>query len=92
MNRTLVDVVGTAAGVCSMISFAPQIAKILREREAHAVSLRMYLITAAAFALWVAYGTLQGSWPIWASNLVNLAMACAIVTLKLRFSRRGRRD
>lgn len=83
----LADTVGAAAGLCSMASFPPQILKILREREADAVSLRMYLATATAFALWVAYGVLAGRWPVWASNSVNLAMALAILALKWRFSR-----
>jgi len=82
MTAVLADVVGTAAGLCSMSSFAPQIVKILRERDASAVSLRMYLITVTGFMLWIAYGLLLGSWPVWASNSVNLALAAAILGLK----------
>ena len=79
-----VDVVGTAAGLCSMASFTPQICKILRERDASAVSLRMYLITVAGFMLWTVYGLLLGSWPVWASNSVNLVLAGTILALKWR--------
>ncbi len=82
---TLVDIVGVLAGLCGIAGFAPQIVKILREREAHAISVRMYLLTTSGFVLWVTYGFLQRNWPIVAANGVMLAMAATILTLKLRF-------
>ena len=78
------DVVGTAAGLCSMASFTPQICKIVCERDASAVSLRMYLITVTGFVLWTIYGLLLGSWPVWASNSINLILAGTILMLKWR--------
>ncbi len=83
----LANVVGTAAALCSMTSFAPQIAKIWKERDASSVSLRMYLVTVTGFALWIAYGVLSGSWPVTVSNIVCLAMSGAVLALKWRFSR-----
>ena len=92
MSRLLLlDVVGTAAGVCSMTSFVPQIAKILRERHAEQVSLRMYVVTVTGFVLWTTYGVLLGSWPVWASNAVNLLMAGTVLALKWRFGLERRR-
>ena len=82
---TLIELVGTAAGLCSMASFVPQIVKIVRDRDAEGVSLRMYLVTVTGFVLWIAYGLLLGSWPVWVSNGVNLALASAILLLKLRY-------
>jgi MtN3 and saliva related transmembrane protein len=87
---TLIDAVGVGAAVCSMTSFAPQLLKIWRERDAASVSLRMYLVTVAGFSLWIAYGFLIGRWPLVASNAVCLAMAGAVLALKLRFDRPGR--
>jgi MtN3 and saliva related transmembrane protein len=68
-----------------MSSFAPQALKILRERDASSVSLRMYIVTAAGFVLWVTYGVMLGSWPLVGSNLVCLALAVWILILKFRF-------
>ncbi len=79
------DLVGTAAGLCSMTSFVPQIVKIVRERDASSVSLRMYMVTVTGFSLWIVYGVLQQSWPIWASNGVCLVLTATILTLRLRF-------
>ena len=48
---TPADLVGTFAAICSMVSFTPQIAKILKERDASAVSLRTYGVTVTGFEL-----------------------------------------
>jgi MtN3 and saliva related transmembrane protein len=80
----LADVVGTGAGLCSMASFIPQIVKIVRERDAGGVSLRMYLVTVTGFVLWTSYGVLTGSWPVWLSNAVNLMLAGTILGLRAR--------
>ena len=85
MGRLLIDVVGVGAGLCSMSSFVPQIVKIVRDKHARDVSLRMYVVTVAGFTLWIGYGVLLGSWPVWVSNVVNLALAGTILGLKLRY-------
>lgn len=83
----LINVFGAGAALCSMTSFAPQIAKIWREKDASSVSLRMYLVTVTGFVLWTTYGVLLGSWPITISNAVCLAMSAAVLALKWRFGR-----
>lgn len=88
MASLIANTVGVAAAICSMSSFAPQIAKIWRERDASSVSLRMYLVTVTGFALWTAYGVSIDSWPVAISNIVCLAMSGAVLALKWRFSRR----
>jgi MtN3 and saliva related transmembrane protein len=85
MTSLLATITGVAAAVCSMVSFAPQVWKIWRERDASAVSLVMYLITAAGFALWVVYGATLKSWPLIGSNTVCLVLALTILVLRLRF-------
>jgi MtN3 and saliva related transmembrane protein len=83
----LANAVGTVAALCSMTSFAPQIAKIWRDRDASEVSLAMYLVTVAGFCLWTGYGLLTGSWPVTVSNTICLAMSATVLALKWRFSR-----
>jgi MtN3 and saliva related transmembrane protein len=81
----VINAVGTAAGLCSMASFLPQLAKILRERRAEGVSLRTCFIAVTGFTLWIAYGLLLGSWPVAASNAVCLLLSGAILLLKWRY-------
>lgn len=85
MADVWVNVVGTGAALCSMTSFTPQIFKIWKEKDASAVSLRMFALTVSAFVLWTAYGVMLGSWPIAVSNGVCLALSAIILGLKWKF-------
>lgn len=84
-NTLLINVVGSLAGLCSMMSFLPQIGKILADKSAEGVSLKMFFVTVAAFVLWTAYGALLQSWPIALSNGVCLVLSLTIVGLRLKF-------
>lgn len=86
-EQVLVNAVGTAAGLCSMASFVPQLIKIARKQDADGVSLRTYMVTVTGFGLWIAYGLLLGSWPVAASNTVSLILSAAILVLKWRLER-----
>ena len=88
MGAWWITVLGTAAGVCTVGSFVPQVVKAWREGDTNAISLRMYLVLVAAFVLWFGYGVLIGSWPIMLVNAANLALSAAILWLKLRDSKR----
>ena len=79
-----INTVGVLATACSMVSFIPQAVKIIRERDASSVSLRMYVVTVIGFTLWTAYGFLLKSWPLIGSNLISLSLAGFILILKIR--------
>jgi MtN3 and saliva related transmembrane protein len=83
----MINVLGSTAALFSMGSFIPQAVKVVQERDAKAVSLRMYLVTVTGFALWTAYGVTLRSWPLIASNLVSLGLSGFILMLKLYYSR-----
>ncbi|MFT4255312.1 MAG: SemiSWEET transporter [Caulobacter sp.] len=80
--------VGTAAALLSIASFAPQIIKIWKEKDAASVSLRTYVVTVTGFACWVAYGLMIHAWPVVVSNLASLSMSAAVLALKWRYGRR----
>jgi MtN3 and saliva related transmembrane protein len=88
MGQWWITVLGTAAGLCTVGSFVPQVVKAWREGDTNAISLRMYLVLVAAFVLWLGYGLLIGSWPIMLVNAANLVLSAAILWLKLRDSKR----
>lgn len=83
--EVLVNAVGTAAALCSMTSFTPQILKIWRDKDASSVSLRMFLLTVTGFVLWTTYGVLLGSWPVAVANAVCLVLSGVILALKWKF-------
>ena len=88
MSDLVANIFGTAAALCSITSFAPQMIKIWKERDASSVSLKTYSLTVTCFVLWVAYGVLSGAWPIVAANACALVMAAGVLTMKWRFERR----
>lgn len=85
MNALAVNLVGTAAALCSITSFAPQMIKIWKERDASNVSLKTYSLTVTCFVLWTLYGVLTGAWPIIVANACALVMAAAVLGMKWRF-------
>lgn len=82
----LPEVIGFCAGLCSMVSFTPQLIKTWRERDARSISLRMYVVTVTGFSLWVTYGVMIGSLPVMLTNSVCLILSALILALKWRFS------
>ena len=83
----LANVVGTGAALCSITSFAPQMVKIWKERDASSVSLKTYSLTVTCFVLWTIYGVLTEAWPITIANACALVMAAVVLALKWRFGR-----
>ncbi len=71
-----------------MASFVPQLVKLLHAKNAEGISLHTYCVMVAGFMLWVAYGLMLGSWPIAASNTVNLILSATILALKYRTERK----
>lgn len=89
MSELIANIVGTGAALCSITSFAPQMIKIWREKDASAVSLKTYSLTVTCFVLWTAYGVLTGAWPVTVANACALVMACGVLVMKWRFERKG---
>ncbi|WP_372617235.1 SemiSWEET family sugar transporter [Falsiroseomonas sp.] len=77
------SLVGAAATLCSVSSFAPQAWKIIRTRDASGISTRMYVITVVGFSLWLAYGVLLGQWPLILTNGTCLLLSGLILVMKL---------
>lgn len=80
---TWVVLLGTAAALCSTVSFVPQAVKIIRTRQTKDISAAMYAITVAGFALWLAYGLVLRQWPLVASNGVCFLLSAFILLMKL---------
>lgn len=85
MTLWIVDLIGGAAALCSIGSFAPQIVKIWRERDASSVSLKTYALTVTCFVLWTIYGVSAGAWPVAVANACALVMASVVLIMKWRF-------
>lgn len=76
---------GTLAALFTISSFTFQIAKIWKERDASAVSLKMYAFTVSAFTLWTVYGVGTKAWPLVLANSVSLVLSATALWMKWRF-------
>jgi MtN3 and saliva related transmembrane protein len=85
MSDLIANTVGTGAALCSIASFAPQMIKIWKDRDASSVSLKTYSLTVTCFILWVVYGVLTTAWPIVFANACALVMATGVLLMKWRF-------
>ena len=80
------ELIGYCAAVLTTCSFAPQAWLTFRTRDVRGISLGMYSVFAIGVALWLTYGLLLQAWPIVVANAVTLALALAILAMKLRYS------
>ena len=85
MSDLVANLFGTAAALCSITSFAPQMIKIWKTRDASSISLKTYSLTVTCFVLWVVYGVLTSAWPVTVANACALVMAFGVLAMKWRF-------
>jgi len=79
------DFIGYIAASLTTLSFLPQALHTFRTRDVSGISLGMYGMFTAGVALWLVYGLLLSAWPIVVANAVTLALALAILVMKLRY-------
>ena len=79
------EFIGYLAAFLTTCSFVPQAWLTFRTRDVKGISLGMYSVFACGVALWLAYGWLLGAWPIVIANAITLALALAILAMKLRY-------
>lgn len=76
---------GFAAGFLTTVAFIPQVVHIWKAKSAKDVSLQTFIAFFIGVGLWLAYGILRQEMPIVVWNAVTLALAGAILAMKLRF-------
>lgn len=81
----LPDLTGFVAALLTTTSFLPQAWHSFRTRDVRGISLGMYSLFTLGVALWLVYGLLVGAWPVVIANAITLALAGAILVMKLRF-------
>lgn len=72
------------AGLIGAISTAPQIYQMVKTRQTSGVSTQMFLMKNVAYAMWIAYGAMLGSFAIMFWNFFALALSSAVVVMKYK--------
>jgi MtN3 and saliva related transmembrane protein len=84
MQTWWLTTLGLVAGLCTSLSFVPQVLKAWLEGDTDAISKRMYVASLIAYGLWIVHGLMITSVPIMLFNAVNVVLAGLILMLKLR--------
>lgn len=76
---------GIIAGFLTTIAFIPQLLKAWQTQSTRDISLGTFLLFCTGVLFWLVYGILIGNFPIAINNVVTLAIALAILALKLKY-------
>ncbi len=80
-----IDTIGYIAALLTTGSFLPQAIHTFQTKDVSGISLTMYSAFTLGIMLWLVYGVLLVSWPMIVANVITLAFAAAILTMKLRY-------
>lgn len=77
-------VIAIIAPALTVLSYLAQTQKIVRTRGTSSLSTPMWILSTAAFAMWIVYGFMSGELPIIIPNIACCLLASIILVLKLR--------
>jgi len=80
----MTELIGILAGLCTTVSFVPQVLHIRKTRDTRSISLGMYVVFCSGLSLWLIYGLLVGALSIILANSVTLVLAVYILVMKIR--------
>ena len=83
----LIDAIGSIAALLTTGSFVPQAWHTFRTKDVSGISLAMYSAFTLGITLWLIYGLLLQAWPIVVANVITLALALAILRMKLAYGK-----
>ena len=78
-----VELLGLAAGFLTAFSTVPQSIKIIKLKQAEAVSAGTYFMLVGSYVLWLAYGVIQGAISIIFWNIIGIVLGVTVLILKL---------
>lgn len=79
--------IGIIAGVCTAVAMLPQLVKIIKTKQAEAISLKTILLLITGLLLWVYYGIQQEDYPVIITNAFSVAVNCLIVFFSLKYQK-----
>jgi MtN3 and saliva related transmembrane protein len=84
MSESFVPILGYIAATCTTISFLPQVIQTVKTRRTKDISLEMYLVLLAGALLWMWYGFLLQSPPIYLANIIVSGLCAVMLVMKIK--------
>jgi MtN3 and saliva related transmembrane protein len=76
--------IGSAAAICTTVSYFPQLKKTWQTGETDDLSFKMLVLLASGLGLWMVYGFAKSDMVIVAANAISVGMVLCILGIKLR--------
>jgi MtN3 and saliva related transmembrane protein len=80
---TIPSLIGIIAAFLTTFAFVPQVVRVIKTRDTHAISLWMYLLFSMGLALWLVYGLLLWLWPVIIANSITLLLSLIVIYFKV---------
>lgn len=84
-------VIGTAGGICSALSFFPQMLKV-RRQGGRDLSMAMLALLLSGAVLWFAYGVINQATAVMVANIAIIGLVSTTTIMKIALERRGSRQ
>lgn len=84
---SLATAIGYVAGFLTTLAFLPQVIKAWRTRSTEDLSIVMLCSFSGGVGLWIVYGILLQEPPIILFNVITLALALVLISIKTRLIR-----
>ena len=84
-------VIGAAGGICSAMSFLPQVLKV-RRQGGRDLSMTMLALLLGAAVLWLIYGLINQATAVVVANVAIMALVSTTAIMKIVLDRRGARQ
>jgi len=85
MENIIIEVIGYAAGILSVITMIPQIMKSYKIKRVEDVSLLMVTVCALSLLLWTVYGYLINNMPVFIMDLAAFIIVSIQIALIFRY-------
>lgn len=84
MSESTITILGYVAATCTTVSFLPQVVQTIKTRRTKDISLGMYLVLFAGALLWMWYGFLLQSPPVYVTNIIVSFLCFVMLVLKVK--------
>lgn len=81
------EYLGYFAGICTTLSFVPQVIKVWKSKNVDGISLSMFIIFIIGVFCWLMYGLILNQKPLIVANFITLLLAILIIIAVIKFKR-----
>lgn len=82
---SIIDIIGSCAGLLTTMALLPQVVKAHMSRHTKDLSLAMFVLFSCGLCLWILYGVALHSIPVIVTNSITLLLELYLIYLKVKY-------